>query len=116
MSTITQYMDIGHADPKDIIWIFRDLQIEKVMAGQTLTHGRLWGEEEIKNHWRGRYERKTGYCSIVAPVGELVKRPHRPLLEELKLNFHIVRFYFFADGIESFSPNPKKGNGSGDPV
>lgn len=73
------------------------------------THELVWGgETKIEDHWRGRYDTGTAFCSIVPPQDKLGrKRPPDGLLTLLRHRFSVVRFYYFTDGVESFSPNPK---------
>jgi hypothetical protein len=106
--TIKQYTDIGHDSPHDLIWIFLPDGLNKVRSGATFTHELLWGPE-IVNCWRGRYEVATGFCSIVPPENCVTgTRPPLFLVDMLNANFAPVRFYYFKNGIVSFSPNPKR--------
>ncbi len=107
---IKQYADIGHGSPKDLVWIAIDSDLQVVSAGKNRTHTSVWGlETNIEGHWRGRYDVATGYCSIATSEFEIhMRRPPRWLLTLLRDQFSVVKFYYFADGIESFSPNPRK--------
>ena len=114
-NAIRQYTDIGHRSPEDAIWLFDGRDIQMVKSGrpsgqieEPRTHHRIWGAAS-DDLWHGRYEAKTGLCSIVPAYGEEnFRRPPAALLELLKSHFSVVRFYFFAGGVESFSPNPGK--------
>jgi hypothetical protein len=102
------YTDIGHSDPKDILWIILGQDFQMVMAGATLTHELLW-DKEIEQSWRGRYERSTSYCSIVPPSGVKYGRPPQNLLDTLTSQFSIIKFFYFADGaVDEFEPNPSR--------
>ncbi len=102
------YTDIGHGDPNDVIWIVRGYDIEKIAAGFDRTHELIWGETATLNHWRGRYDVRTAFCSIAPPENSIMRRPPSALLEMLGREFSIVRFYFFKDGVQSITPNPRK--------
>lgn len=113
---IIRYTDIGHSDPKDTLWLLQGAAFESVSVGagggRPLTHEGLWGGE-ANDYWHGRYDVATGFCSIVPPHEETnYKRPPAALLEILKSHFSVVRFYFFSRGVESWSPNPRKGRRS----
>ena len=105
------YTDIGHQGPGDTIWLFdgSDIQMIRSVTGQgTWSHERLWGGIS-QDRWRGRYEAKTGFCSIAPPCGEEhYKRPPAAIIELLKARFSVFKFYYFAGGVESFSPNPRR--------
>lgn len=105
-----KYTDIGHAHPNDILWILVDGDMWTMPAGQSRTHELIWGGDvKIEDHWRGRYDMATAYCSIAPPKKSIGRRrPPETLLSELRSRFSIVRFYYFADGVQSFSPNPKR--------
>ena len=91
-----EYTSIGHGNPKDIIWIFMDEELNKVTRGETLTHTLLWGKD-IDNYWRGRYEKSTGYCSIAPPADKLMyARPSQAILDILTSNFSVTKFFYFA--------------------
>jgi hypothetical protein len=104
------YTDIGHSNPNDILWILIDFDFHSLSAGLSRTHELVWsGDVQIEDCWRGRYEVKTGYCSIVPPSSfPARRRPPQTILDTLTSKFSIFRFYFFADGVEAFSPNPRK--------
>ena len=108
MADIKQYTDIGHINPKDKLWIFLDDDLQVVSAGKRRTHTSVWGiETNIESCWRGRYEVATGYCSITPSEFQLnMRRPPSWLLTLLRNQFSVVRFYYFVDGVDSFSPNP----------
>lgn len=108
MEKIKQWTDIGHNNPQDNVWILIDNDLQVVSAGKGRTHTSVWGvETNVESHWRGRYEVSTGYCSIApSEQGLNFRRPPRGLLVLLREQFSVVRFYYFADGVDSFSPNP----------
>lgn len=108
MQAIAAYTDIGHNSARDILWVMNGYELETIIRGNgDNTHDKLWGVA-VQDHWRGRYEYSTGFCSIAPPYGEENrKRPPTALLEILKLRFSIVQFYYFAGGVEVFSPNPR---------
>lgn len=105
-----KYTDIGHGDPNDVIWIIIDDEMFMMPAGLGRTHELIWGgDTNIENHWRGRYDIRTGRCSITPPGKQLGRRrPPEIITSELRQRFSVVRFFYFADGQDSFSPNPKK--------
>lgn len=107
---IKQWTDIGHGHPQDKLWIILNDDIEVVSAGKGRTHMSIWDvETNVEEHWRGRYEVKTGYCSIAPSEYKLhMRRPPEWLLSLLRTQFSVVRFYLFTDGVESFSPNPRR--------
>lgn len=112
MAKEIEYTDIGHSDDRDIIWILTipDLDFRQRRSGRTGTHEIFWGNElKIEDHWRGRYEISTGYCSIAPPLGLELQKPHSTILDLLKSKFDPTKFYFFSGGVESFSPNPREG-------
>ena len=101
---IRQYTDIGHKAPDDIIWLWErdDLLTTKAVTsrGQTEPHShwRLWGSE-AQEHWKGRFEEATGFCSIAPPYGEEnTVRPPSALLDALVAAFKVARFYYFRCG------------------
>ena len=106
------YTDIGHKGNDDAIWIVRNGALESVLRvtskGQEepWTHWRIWGGES-KELWHGRYDVSSGFCSIVPPEGVQYRRPPKVILDLLTAHFSVFRFYYFAGGVESFSPNPK---------
>jgi len=61
-----KYIDIGHASPDAIAWLYRDSRLwtHKAAAG---THKDVYGMEAL-NHWRGRHEPETGRVSVAPPV------------------------------------------------
>ena len=100
------YWRIGHSDPEDIIWLMDSYNLNQITAGDN-SHENLFGKD-YENHWRGRYEKSTGFCSIAPPKDETgYKRPPQVLLDILKGRFSVTRFHFFSDGVESFTPNPR---------
>ncbi len=105
-----KYTDIGHSHRNDILWIMIDDELNVISAGESRTHELVWGgETNIEDHWRGRYELSTAYCSIVPPSGKLgLRRPPGGILSQLRQRFSVVRFYYFTDGVQSFSPNPHR--------
>lgn len=106
-----QYEDIGHSNKDDILWIFLDDQIQIVSAGSNRTHMSIWGVDvNVEDYWRGRYEIRTGFCSIAAPESKMhLRRPPRWVLSELQSHFSVVEFhYFYESGADSFEPNPHK--------
>lgn len=105
-----KYTDIGHSRPNDVLWIWIDDELQVLSAGSSRTHELVWGGDvKIEDYWKGRYEQSTGYCSITPPASKLgLRRPPSSILDILKNRFSIVRFYFFTDGVDSFSPNPRK--------
>jgi hypothetical protein len=108
---VREYMDIGHADPRDVLWFFnRDtLEIETTSAARDQTHEKKWGMLECERTWRGRYEVTTGRVSIAPPLsGKISDRPPETLLRLLNEKFDVVRFYYFEGMPVSFSPNPKR--------
>jgi len=109
MKNPKRYMDIGHRDPNDLLWIMLGFDFNQVTAAGTWTHEMLWGKQ-IGRYWRGRYERKTGYCSILPPETEssAFKRPPAALLDKLMQEFSVTKFYFFSGGLEEFTPNPRR--------
>lgn len=103
------YTDIGHSHPNDIIWMIVDQDLLTTYAGTFKTHEAVYVDLSIESHWRGRYERSTGFCSIAPPLHALsYRRPPSSLLDRLAAAFSVTKFYFFADGVEIISPNPKK--------
>jgi hypothetical protein len=105
MAKKINYWQIGHANPEDVIWIMRGLQFEQIKAGSH-AHETLFGKD-YERFWRGRYEVKTGFCSIAPPsTVSGYKRPPQVLLNILVSHFSVVRFFYFADGVEDFTPNP----------
>jgi hypothetical protein len=103
------YTDIGHLDERDLLWAVCGGVVETAPNLREDTHLKHWGEE-IQNCWRGRFERNTGFCSILGPAGTQHVSP-LALRQMLVDAFPVTRFYFFADGIGhspfNFSPNPK---------
>lgn len=110
MAKRISYTDIGHSAPNDILWVWVDGDLWTIPAGQSRTHELVWGADLVmEKHWKGRYEQSTALCSITPPEDKLgLRRPPGHILEALKRKFSIVRFHFFADGDDVFSPNPKK--------
>lgn len=110
MSSKIKYTDIGHSKPNDVLWILIDHDMFTLTAGQSRTHELIWGgEARIDDCWKGRYELGTGYCSITPPEKQMGRRrPPDEILSLLRSRFSIVRFYFFTDGVDSFSPNPPR--------
>jgi hypothetical protein len=101
-------MDVGHSDTEDLLWIFHKGKMEIVRNGDGTSHERTWGLIESENNWRGRWEAKTGLCSIAAPPsGPEHKAPPPELVALLNKYFAVTRFYFFSSGgvPESFSPS-----------
>lgn len=105
-----KYTDIGHSKPNDVIWIQIDGDLFMLTAGQSRTHELIWGGEvDIEEHWRGRFELDTGYCSIAPPAKSLNRRrPPDSLLSQLNRQFNVMRFYYFTGGVDSFTPNPRE--------
>lgn len=103
------YTDIGHDDPKAIIWALLGYDFNQVLAGHTWTHEALWGPEIVES-WRGRFDPKTGFCSIAPPASLIgsMRRPPVILMEQLQQRFDPLRFFFFSDGVEEFEPNRKR--------
>lgn len=107
------YWQIGHKSPDDVIWLMSGYDFNAITAGPHFhkgpcTHEMLFGKDS-ENYWRGRYERLTGFCSILPPaLWQGHKRPPQVILDTLKARFSVVRFYFFSDGVESFTPNPER--------
>ena len=108
--TQIKYTDIGHSHKNDILWIMIEDELNVIAAGESRTHELVWGgEANIEDHWRGRYELSTAYCSIVPPNTKLgLRRPPNGILSQLRDRFSIVRFCYFTNGAQSFSPNPRK--------
>jgi hypothetical protein len=103
-----QYTDIGHSDPDDMLWILHNDKLDVVKrvtsaGGEPWTHWTLWGGE-MNECWRGRYEARTGFCSLSAPRGDTGSQPPAALLETLKARFRVAAFYFFPDGASSAVP------------
>lgn len=113
MSTM-KYTDIGHSNPNDAIWILFEDELIVMPAGQSRTHELIWGGEiDIEDHWRGRRDYVTAFCSIAPPQNKLgLRRPPKALLTALRDRFSIARFYYFTDGVDSFSPSLKDKNKS----
>ena len=109
MKKIVSYEDIGHSRKDDILWIFLDDHLQIVSAGSNRTHMGVWGvDTNIEECWRGRYEVRTGLCSIVAPESKShLRRPPEWILSLLRGGFGVVEFHYFYDGgVDAFEPNP----------
>lgn len=104
-----KYTDIGHGSPNDVLWMFADDTLYAMPAGMSRTHELVWGgDKTIDDHWKGRYETGTGYCSITPPASSMSRRmPPQWLRDALNQQFGVVRFYYFANVEDEFSPNPK---------
>jgi hypothetical protein len=93
---ITVYTDIGHDDPRDLLWLFTGGQVDHVRSGQTFTHEIIYGTVETDNHWRGRFEVATGFCSIAAPIDQEGLMPPKGLLQLLRDAFPVTKFHYFT--------------------
>ncbi len=60
------YMDIGHGDPRAVLWLCDKKKIQAFEAGED-THASIWGAHAM-NAWRGRYDQKAHEISVTAPV------------------------------------------------
>lgn len=103
------YTDIGHDDPRDVIWLYREGRVDQMTAGGEFTHEKLYGLVRTENSWRGRYEVSTGYCSIAAPLSQTGRHPPKILTDMLSAAFSVTKFHiFYGHVVESFSPNPER--------
>ncbi len=105
-----KYTDIGHSKPNDVLWVQVDGDLWVMPAGQNRTHELVWGGDvNIDEHWRGRFELGSGFCSITPPIKSIGRRrPPESLLSQLNQQFNVMRFYYFTDGVDSFTPNPRE--------
>ncbi len=92
------YIDIGHGDPKAILWAHADGKIQSFVAGED-THESVWGLY-VMNSWRGRFDKKTNEISVVAPT--LFRGSDVPqwLLDKLESKF--------GTGLQTWRFNPVK--------
>ncbi len=96
-----KYTDIGHSHPNDVMWIFLDGKFEYLTAGQCRTHELIWGGgTKIEDHWRGRFEVGTGYCSVAWPHGSLAHPPEH-LVTQLNEPFKVSKFYCFINDMNA---------------
>ena len=88
------YADIGHNEPDDMIWMERDGEIKarQRSSNQQEKNGDKYFAGDV---WHGRYEPKTGFCSIVPPVDEAGADAPAELLKKLKARFIITKCYLF---------------------
>src|ERR1700734_2128375 len=93
------YTEIGHGDPNDMLWIQILGKIYTISAGLSRTHELVWGAEvKIENVWRGRFERKTGRCSIAPPVMDNSPVPEQSIVDQLVLHFNTAtEMFYFQD-------------------
>ncbi len=96
-----EYTDIGHAHPNDVIWILIGGELRHMSAGYVRTHELIWGGDvKIEDHWRGRFEVATGYCSVAWPHGSLANPPEY-LVVLLNEHFKISKFYCFINDMSA---------------
>lgn len=94
---MTSYMEIGHGDPKAILWLCDRKKIQAFEAGED-THSSIWGAATM-NKFRGRYDKKTDRLSIMAPVNYTGRATPTWLLDLLEEKF--------GTGFEIYEFNPK---------
>jgi hypothetical protein len=89
------YHHIGHADPNDKIWIWKDEKLKVTTAGMDC-HETLYGKE-CNFLWRGRYEVKTQKLSLLVPQGATgwKRFPPDELKEALELEFGTDDIHYF---------------------
>lgn len=94
------YIDIGHGDPQAVLWIYYDDRIQTARSTSG-THEEILGFDVSMNHWRGRFEPKTGLLSVVRPGGPL--SPYAPIPRFL---IDLLEARFGGD-ITAFGFNPQ---------
>jgi hypothetical protein len=109
MGKINDYTDIGHSDPRALLWLFKDGYVATVKFDGWRSHEKVFGLIETENSWHGRFDVSTGDCSVLAPLSWTGSTVPQELRDHLTAIFHVIRFHYFsALGIEDFSPNPRK--------
>ena len=93
---VEKYTDIGHNDPKDILWIVWRGKVETAVSEDALSHVQHWGLEAVTNCWRGRFEVLTGRCSITPPEGLNSRHPPQALTKALDGLFPVREFHIFG--------------------
>lgn len=88
------YFTIGHADGKNLIWIWLNGKLE--VKSTVRNHYKFWPEDVVDNSFHGRYEKVTGKCSIVIPTGKafrgIPKILQNLLFEEFGSNTQLTHF------------------------
>ena len=93
-----RYIDIGHGGVHGFLWLYQSrLPLQKVNSASHWTHDKMWGADAMK-HWRGRYEEKSRWVSIMPPVGRTIFEIPEEVIEQIE-HSSPSEYWFFPSPI-----------------